>query len=107
MIISLPASKTDPFRRDVLLTVTIINDRACAMASIKILFKKFPATPNAPLFHQSNDAFTREFLTFNLRTAMRQLKHHENYSEHFFRRNAATSAKKTDLSDFDIQMLEK
>ena len=105
MTISLPASKTDPFRRGVVLTVAATHDSACAVASMKNLFRKFPSEPNAPLFHQAGGAFTREFVTSNLRASMKRLGFEGNYSGHSFRRGAATSAKEAGLSDTDIQML--
>lgn len=105
MFISLPASKTDPFRQGVMLIVAATGDRACAIASMKNLFRRFPSAPDAPLFHQSGGAFTRDFVTFNLRASMRRLGFEGNYSGHSFRRGAATSAKESGLSDADIQML--
>lgn len=73
MIIFLPASKINSFRRGIMLTVTVTDDKACAVASMKNLFKRLSAAPNASLFSQSGDVFIREFVTFNLRTAMKQL----------------------------------
>lgn len=105
MTISLPASKTDPFRRGVVLTVAAAKDEACAVTSIENIFKKYSAPSNVSLFHQSEGAFTRDFVTSNLRAAMRQLGFEGNYSGHSFRRGPATSAKKAGLSDADIQML--
>ena len=48
---SLPASKSDPFRRGVTITVAKALDEGCAVASIKNLFSRFPMPPASPLFN--------------------------------------------------------
>lgn len=105
MMISFPASKTDLFRRGITLTVTAVDDNACAVKAMKNLFTRFLRPPNAPLFHQQHGAFTREYVVSNLKPSMRVLGHEGNYSGHSFRRGAATSVKEAGLSDSDIQIL--
>lgn len=105
MTVSLPASKTDPFRKGIVLTVAAVNYDACAVTAMKNLFTRFPRPPNAPLFHQQHRAFTRDYVMSNLKPVMRFLGHEGNYSGHSFRRGAATSAKEAGLCDADIQIL--
>lgn len=105
LTITLPASKTDPFRQGITLTVAASNDNACAVKSLKHLFEKFPTASNAPLFDQSKGAFTREFVTANLKSILGELGIVGNYSGHSFRRGAATSAKEAGLLDSEIQLL--
>lgn len=45
----LPASKSDPFRRDVTITVAKAFDEGCAIASIRNLITKFPMSHSSPL----------------------------------------------------------
>lgn len=105
LTISLPASKTDPFRQGITLTVAATKDKACAIASMRNLYDKYPTSPETPLFQQEKGAFTREFVTSNLRTYLYRLKYEGNYSGHSFRRGAATSAKEAGLTDNEIQLL--
>jgi hypothetical protein len=48
--LSLPASKTDPFRQGVTLTIAAAGDEACPVASLRYLSERFPSLPSAPLF---------------------------------------------------------
>ena len=55
MELSLPSSKTDPFRRGVLLTIAAADDDACPVRSLRHLFERFPTnSPSAPLFFTSS-----------------------------------------------------
>ena len=64
--LTLPASKTDPFRRGVTLTVAASGDTACAVAAIKQLFQ-WEAPLDMPLFHLDDDQpFTRRLVTKRL-----------------------------------------
>ncbi len=47
--LTLPSSKTDPFRRGITLTIAV-SDEACVKASLTNLFSRFPAPLLAPLF---------------------------------------------------------
>lgn len=107
MMISLPASNIDPFRKGITLTVAAVDDEACAVAAMKIFFIRFSRPPDAPFFHQEHGAFTREYVSSNLEPSTRVLGHEGNYSGHFFRRGAATSAKEAGLCDADIQILPR
>lgn len=71
--LSLSSSKTDPFRRGVTLTIAEINDSACAVASLRHLYKYFPEPLSAPLFITSSGSFTRYYVTSRLRTGLAQL----------------------------------
>lgn len=105
LTISLPTSKTDPFRHGITLTVAATNDEACAVKPLKHLIRQFPTLPNAPLFNQSKGAFTRDFVIINLRSILTNLGLEGNYSGHSFGRGASTSVKEAGLIDSDIQML--
>lgn len=102
--LSLPASKTDPFRQGVTLTIAATGDNACAVAALKHLFSRFPAPLNSPLF-DTGHGFSRQFVTDSLREILKELEFLGNYSGHSFRRGAATSAREAGLSDAEIQLL--
>ena len=104
LYVQLPASKTDPFRRGIRLTIATAEDNACAFKSLHRLFVKFPMPLHAPLFDTDN-SFSRQRVTNVLRDTLSALGYTGNYSGHLFRRRAATSAARSDLSEEDIMML--
>ena len=55
--LQLPASKTDPFQQGVKLTIAAVNDKACAVNSLKNLYNRFSTFLHAPLF-DTNHGFT-------------------------------------------------
>ena len=102
--LTLPASKTDPFRQGVTLTIAATGDAACAVAALERLFHEWPASLSAPLF-SINGSFTRERVTTMLRQTLTAVGIDGHYSGHSFRRGAATSARIAGLSEDDIQLL--
>ena len=105
MILSLPSSKTDPFRRDRKIYIAATNDEACSVASTLNLFTRFPKSASPPLFQVQNKAFTRDYLVQALRNGLRAIGVRGNYSGQSFRRGAATMAKDSGLLEEDIQTL--
>ena len=101
--LTLPASKTDPFRRGITLSVAASGDDACPVQALRRLFR-WEAPPDGPLF-QLGDAFTRQLVTGKLRETLTLLGIEGHYSGHSFRRGAATSARMAGLSDEEIQLL--
>ena len=92
-----PASKTDPFRRGVTLTISAVAEEACAIKSLRNLFERFPKAPSSPLFSNSAGTFLQE--------GIRILGYGGNYTGHSFRRGAATSARLAGLFEEEIQLL--
>ena len=101
--LTLPASKTDPFRRGITLKVAASGDNACPVQALRHLFR-WEAPSDSPLF-QWEGAFTRQLVTSKLREILTLLGVEGHYSGHSFRRGAATSAKEAGLSDQEIQLL--
>ena len=101
--LTLPASKTDPFRRGVTLTVAASGDEACAVKALHHLFR-WETSSDSPLF-QIEGAFTRTAVTNHLRQILTSLGVQGHYSGHSFRRGAATSAREAGLSSDEIQLL--
>ena len=60
--LSLPASKTDPFRRGVAIRVAQAGDEACAYRALERLFRHFPEPPHTPLFN-TGFGFSRRYVT--------------------------------------------
>ena len=105
LVLNLPASKTDPFRKGVSLSIAAAGDDACAIKSLSRLFNQYPAAPTAPLFHTaSGTAFTRRLVTDVLRQSLTSLGYTGHHSGHSFRRGAVTSARNTGLSEEEIMI---
>ena len=60
--LTLPATKTPPFRRGITLTIATSDDDACPVQALRHLFR-WEAPPDSPLF-QLDGAFTRITVTF-------------------------------------------
>lgn len=106
LLLTLPASKTDRYRRGITLTIAASGDAACAVKSLQNLFTQFPRHPSTPLFHSTSiGPFTREYLTAKLESDIRNLGIKGKFSGHSFRRGAATTAEKNGLPREEIQQL--
>ena len=115
LLLTLPASKTDPFRRGITLNIAAAGDSACAVTALHHLVTAWPAGPHTPLFsniplHTSRPnygiaSFDRNWVVSMLRDLLRQEGVVGHYSGHSFRRGAATWAKQVGIPDEDIQLL--
>ena len=94
----IPASKTDAFREGVTLKIAAAPGDACPVQSLKNLYSRVPALPQAPLFVLSARPFTRDLVVDTLHDRLVQCGIRGNYSGHSFRRGAATDAKRAGLS---------
>jgi integrase len=105
--ISLPASKTDPFRKSVTITVAATGDAGCPVKAMSsyLSFDKRP--PNAPLFvAPHNQPFSREYVVRRLRTLAQSAGlGSEALNGHSFRRGAATWAHAQGIPGETIQVL--
>ena len=54
LLLTLPASKTDPFRRGITLTIAAAGDSACAVTALYHLVTTWRAGPRAPLYALSH-----------------------------------------------------
>ncbi|PPR04749.1 hypothetical protein CVT24_006895 [Panaeolus cyanescens] len=107
--LSLPASKTDPFRKGVsiLLAKAQSNPSRCPVEALRKLFTLHPAPKEAPLFVDDlNEALPRDHFIKRLKSSLTSLGVEESgYSGHSFRRGAATSAAIAGFSDYEIQLM--
>jgi integrase len=107
--LTLPASKTDPFRIGITITIAAAPDAACPVKSLRHLFEKHPLPSYSPLFTLTgaapDPAFTRTKVINRLRDLLLELGIPGNYSGHSFRRGAATWARSIGIPDADLQLL--
>ena len=102
LLLVLPSSKTDPFRRQMTLTISAARDEACVVKSLRNFFERFPKSHYHPLFSTSAGTFNRTYVTRKLQEGIRILGYGGNCTGHLFRRGAATSAR---LLEEKIQLL--
>jgi integrase len=105
--ISLPASKTDPFRKSVTITVAATSDAGCPVKAMSsyLFFDQRP--PNASLsVAPHNQPFSREYVIRRLRTLAQSAGlGSEALNGHSFRRGAATWAYAQGIPGDTIQIL--
>jgi integrase len=113
LLLTIPASKTDPFRQGVTLTISPASDAACPLVAIRNLLALNMAgqqpnqfDPLRPLFvRPNNQPFSRDYVVRCLRLCLTHRGITGHYSGHSFRRGAATSARLAGLTDHEIQLL--
>jgi len=112
MELTLPASKTDPFRKGIKLTMAATQDEGCPVEAMKRLQGiDTHRPPTAPLFcvgqHTSNQSpFSREYVVSKLQHLARMAGLPPGtWNGHSFRRRAATSAAHAGMSEAEIQIL--
>lgn len=110
MEFTLPASKNDPFRKGIKLTIASTGDTGCpvhAMERLKATDTHGP--PHAPLFcngQNEQKAFTREYVVGKLQElATGAGCGHEVWNGHSFHRGAATWAAQVGIPEHQIQTL--
>lgn len=108
--LTLPASKTDPFRKGVSILIARAPPEAastCAVLALRSLFLRDPQPLSSPLFREgSGCALTRKSFISVLKTRITQIGlDPSKYSGHSFRRGAASSAATAGYSDYEIQLL--
>ena len=107
-MISLPASKSDPFRKGVLIVVAAApGTTTCPVEALKNLVESHPADPNAPLFvREGGHTLTRKQFISRVKCAATAIGLDDSkFPGHSFHRGAATTAGSVEYSDFEIQQL--
>ncbi len=98
--------KIDTFRREMTLIIAVVDDEACVKNSLVNLFSKFSAFLLTSLF-DSEYSYTRTHVIKILRRTLVTLSIEDRYLSHFFRQDAAISARQAELSKNEIQLLER
>jgi len=110
MEVTLPISKTDPFRKGIQLTIAASQDPACPVQAMKrFLTWDTHRSHEQPLFcigRDTQQAFTRDYVVQKLQQlALQTGLGHGTWNGHSFRRGAATWAAEVGISETDIQTL--
>ncbi len=104
--LTLSSFKINFFRREMTLIIAVVNNEACVKNSLVNLFSKFSASLLTSLF-DSEYSYTRTHVIEILRRTLVTLSIEDRYSDHFFRRDAAISARQAELSKKKIQLLKR
>jgi len=110
MDLTLPASKTDPFRQGITLTIAASQDEGCPVHAMRQLIRTDThRPPSALLFcigRHEQQPFTREHVVRKLQGLAIQVgMGHGAWNGHSFRREAATWATQVRIAETDIQTL--
>ncbi len=102
----LSSFKINSFRYKITLIITVVDDEACVKNSLVNLFSKFSASLLTSLF-DSEYSYTWTYIIKILRRTLVTLSIKDRYLSHFFRWDAAISARQAKLSKNEIQLLER
>ena len=106
VLLQLPASKTDPFRKGVTIPLSPSHDSTCPVAALRLLFQRYPKPPNQPLFSHSYGPFNRDWVLQRVSQALLLAGFNPaGFSGHSFHRGAANSAQKAGISRTDIMRM--
>jgi len=108
--LTLPSSKTDPFRKGIKLTIAASLDNPCPVCAMEEYLTRDTHRPyQAPLFcigSLEQEAFAREYDIHKLHgVASRAGLDYGMWNAHSFRRDAATWAAQVGISETEIQTL--
>lgn len=107
VFITLPGSKIDGFRLGVTICIGRTATKVCAHSALRLIRLRYPTTPSAPLFSDSEGApITRQWFLSRL-SALLQLAHISTtgYKGQSFRAGAATAARLAGIPESDIQTM--
>ena len=109
IILTLPASKTDPFRKGISIVIaTAPATITCPVVALREILKAIPGTPTSPLFKGLEVGSTLSHNLFIMCLKALLGAHgfdSSNYSGHSFRHGTASSVAAAGYVDFEIQLL--
>ena len=106
LLLQLPASKTDPFRKGVSIPLSKSSDTTCPVSALRFLLQQYPKPNTDPLFCRTYGPFDRKWVLSKLsQTLLLAGINPKGYSGHSFRRGAANSALKAGISKEDIMQM--
>jgi len=106
ILLHLPASKSDPFRKGVSIPLSKSSDTTCPVSTLQLLFRKYPKSDTDPLFCRMQGAFDRKWILSKIsQTLLLAGISPKGYSGHSFRRGAANSALEAGISRTDIMQM--
>ena len=104
--LTLSVFKTNLFRQGVTLFVSDTNDEICIVRALRYLFNKWSTSLFSPLF-AIDENFIKRTIIHNLRLTLRFSDLLDYYSDYFFRRGTAITARLIDLSEDEIKLLNR
>src|SRR5436190_3123996 len=106
VILQLPASKMDPFRKGISIPLSPSGDINCPVSALRTLVEHYPKPTTAPLFSRLIGPFDRKWVLQKLRQSLLFAGINPvEFSGHSFRRGAANSAFKAGISREDIMKM--
>lgn len=106
IILHLPSSKADQFRRGRSIPIAVSNDAASPVAPLRRLFTHYPRPPNAPLFSNSRNSFDYSWVLKQLSSSLLHAGiNPSGCSGHSFRRGAANTASQVGIATTDIMKM--
>ena len=106
ILLHLPSSKSDPFRKGVSIPLSKSSDTTCPVSALQLLFQRYPKPNQNPLFCRTQGAFDRKWILSKIsQTLLLAGINPKGYSGHSFRRGAANSALKAGISRTDIMQM--
>jgi len=108
VVLTLPSSKTDPFRKGVdILIARAPGARTCAVTALQSLFRHGHRHPRSALFTQDDGSpLSRTSFISRIKASLTNAGFEAwRFSGHSFRRGAASSAAAVGFSDYEIQQL--
>jgi len=108
IILTLPTSKTDYFRKGVRIPLAAAppGSPMCPVAAVQTLFDRFPTSPSAPLFARTFGPFSRDHLIKTIRKALLDAGlNPTGFSGHSLRKGAAVSAVAAGIPRDEIKLL--
>jgi hypothetical protein len=106
--LTIPASKTDPFRLGVTLAIGKATDPSvCPVRLLQQLFVRFPLQASSPLFSLlSGLPFSRSYPITKIRELLPAVgEDPDKYAGHSFRIGGATAAASLGYTEYEIQVL--
>ena len=107
VILTLPSSKTDPFRHGVAIHLASSpNSSICPVNALRQLYLLYPCQPNYPLFSRSFGPFNRQYFVDKIKELLlRAGISTAGFSGHSLRKGAAVSAAANGMSKDEIKLL--
>jgi len=105
--VTLPSSKTDPFKRGVAIQLASCpNSPLCPISALRQLYSRFPRENSHPLFSRALGPFNRQYLIERVKELLLQTGiAMTGFSGHSLRKGAAVSAAAIGISREDIKLL--
>src|SRR5204863_3934694 len=71
VLMNLPSSKTDQFRKGTVIPLSASHDTTCPVSALRLLFRRYPKPNTAPLFARAIGSFNRSWVLARLQPLLR------------------------------------